>query len=1060
MLSWIFNKPEDADEPEGEIAATPRAVLTDEQRAAQREEAKALWMPRVLAAQGVDDDLLVILQQAPLTEIKLAAIEGLTGEAALKVAERELRKHDRRLHRAAKGRLDAAVARREARAEADALIAQAKALGSESPLPVNRLVALDRDWAILDAEHLVPEQQTEFVELRAQLDARLRQEGDEEHRSLNWLAAVEPAVEQAKRDMENIAKAGLAEEVTAVVAALQALIQGAPEGRTGADGQTRLQTVLDTALALHVRLRWLEGQQLVASTVDRAIEESTPAVERAPSDGAAVEQAALTEPTAVEEAGTEVESETATNASAEMEAGANAEAIVDAITDSATDSAAASGTDSTADIGADPPAQVATWGSLPAVQDAALDALLQARYQAWAQASIAGSASGAHRHGSTRHTQPETEEDAAQRAEHLRSFTEQLQRAEAALADGHIADLQGVLQALDGQLPTARNRAPWDALHGRLQAVQAEFARLKGWQQWSNARAIDDLVTQAEALARFTQAAGKPGAPKLAVKAHGEAIASMRKQWKELSQQGAPAPQALWRRFDAALQIAHQPVAAHIEALNAARQENLKAREALLDVLDAVSIGGGGDSNERLTRTTTAVTPQDTAEVTPGGAAPGEVEASLGAIVDTPVDEQISAIEAAGAPAGHVPIGSAHAPASWKEVARALDRFQSAWRQLGPLEHTVPPASRKALNARLLASVQRLEGPLEQTRAQAQARREQLVVQAEALAAQADNPRRDAPAQVRDLSARWREEASALPLARKVETALWNRFKKACDTVFAQRVAAQTAREAQWAANVASREALLLRAEELPQSATARDIRAMVAELDEAWNTPIDIPRAAIPALEKRHRAARESTAARLAQYGQQRWLAQCDALAQALGLATPAPPPDSENDATPAADAALGEGVTVADGASAQHVPSDPQDSLALPPTWAQAVASRGAAQAQPGAKGAGKGGAPQLLTEAAIDDCVLALEAALHVPASPESLAARQQWKLRVLKDALEGRGTQARPGSAPAAATLVSLLQQPRFTDGQRARLAAVVQALRQQPPGALGLPVVAG
>lgn len=1035
MLSWIFNKPEDADEPEGETAAPARAVLTDEQRAAQREEAKALWMPRLLAAQGVDDDLLGILQQAPLTEIKLAAIEGLTGEAALKVAERELRKHDRRLHRAAKGRLDAAVARREARAEAYALIAQAKALGSESPLPVNRLVALDRAWASLDAEHLVPEQQTEFVELRSQLDARLRQAGEEEHRSLNWLAAVEPAVEQAERDMENIAKAGSAEAVTAVVAAMQALIQGAPEGRTGADGQKRLQTVLDTALALHVRLRWLEGQQLVASTVDRGIEESTPAVAPAPSDGTAVEHAALTEPTAVEEAGTEVESKTATNSSAEMEAGAKAESIAVAITDSATGSASASGTDPAADVSFAPPAQVATWGSLPAVQDAALDALLQARYHAWAQAGIAGSASGAHGHGSTHHTQPESEEDAAQRAEHLRSFTEQLQHAEAALAEGQIADLQGVLQALDSQLPSARNRAPWDALLGRLQAVQAEFARLKGWQQWSNARAIDDLVTQAEALARFTQAAGKPGAPKLAVKAHGEAIASMRKQWKELSQQGAPAPQALWRRFDAALQIAHQPVAAHIEALNAARQENLKAREALLEALDAVLLEGASDSKSKTGVATSAATDPASEGVM--------AEDATADNRDAPADDPIAQPDAAQSSEGNAAADTSHEPMPWKEVARALDRFHSAWRQLGPPEHTVAPASRKGLNARLQASLQRLEAPLAQERAQAQARREQLVVQAEALAAQSDNPRRDAPAQVRELSARWREEASALPLARKVETALWNRFKKACDTVFAQRVAAQTAREAQWAANVASRQALLQRAEELPQSATARDIRAMVAELDEAWNTPIDFPRAAIPALEKRHRAARENTAARLAQYGQQRWLAQCDALAQALGLVTPAPQPDSENGATPAADAA----------------PGDHQASLALPPTWAQAVASRGAAPAQPGAKGAGKGGAPQLLTEAAIDDCVLALEAALHVPASPESLAARQQWKLRALKDALEGRGMQARPGSAPVAATLVTLLQQPRFTDGQRARLAAVVQALRQQPPGALGLPVVA-
>jgi hypothetical protein len=171
-----------------------------------------------------------------------------------------------------------------------------------------------------------------------------------------------------------------------------------------------------------------------------------------------------------------------------------------------------------------------------------------------------------------------------------------LQQAEQALAEGQLGALQQQLQAIDVLVGPNRATVWPDALRGRLAALRAEGARLKGWQQWGGARAREDLVTEAEALARHTQAATDSEAvskPKLNLTDHAQAIQALRQRWKELDRLSAAAPQTLWQRFDAALQTAHAPVAAQQAALQAAREENLAAREALLAGLDALPLVSG-----------------------------------------------------------------------------------------------------------------------------------------------------------------------------------------------------------------------------------------------------------------------------------------------------------------------------------------------------------------------------------------------------------------------------------------------------------------------------------
>jgi hypothetical protein len=307
----------------------------------------------------------------------------------------------------------------------------------------------------------------------------------------------------------------------------------------------------------------------------------------------------------------------------------------------------------------------------------------------------------------------------------------------------------------------------------------------------------------------------------------------LRTRWKELDRLGAVASQSLWQRFDAALHIAYEPVGVQQAALKAARQQNLADRQALLDTLEALP---------------------------DAPAARGE-----GAATDTHGEE---------------------AQNFWREQMRALDRFQTAWRQLGPPEHTVPSAARNALMARHRAALDRVALPLQQARQVAAEQREQLIAQAEALVQAAARPGpNDAPQRVRDLQLQWQHHARQLPLARGVEAALWNRFRAATDAVFAQRDAVFHARDAELAANLVECQALIARVEALSDVDDNAEIKRTLAEADRLWRQGGELPRGAGPAMETRYHAARTAATQRLADSAQRGWQAQCDAAAAALAL-------------------------------------------------------------------------------------------------------------------------------------------------------------------------------
>jgi hypothetical protein len=499
------------------------------------------------------------------------------------------------------------------------------------------------------------------------------------------------------------------------------------------------------------------------------------------------------------------------------------------------------------------------------------------------------------------------------------------------------------------------------ALRPRIDALQAEYARLKGWQHWGGGLARDELVLQAEALAAASSGEGGTRIVKLSIKQQAEVIDDLRARWKELDRLGGATSRSLWQCFDAALKTAYQPVAAHLDAQQAVRRQNLEARNKLVEALNAVALPVAGETE----------------------AAP-----------------------------------------DWKSLATALGHFHTEWRKLGPLEHTVPHKERDKLLERMSAAVQRLEAPLNEVRRGARLVRERLIARAKALATQAGAGAqgRETTDKVRELQAEWQQHARELPLARAVENALWAEFKGDIDAIFSARDAVFDARDAQFKAQGAERAALIERLAALNADTPPAELKRTLAEVDAQWQRTGPAPRHDAAALDSSFRQARDAVVQWLAGSARRQWHATCDALVAKLALCEAL-----EQAADPVEE----------QPALAQRWAAFP----VLPAPWEQALAQR--ASLVPAAPAGG----PRVA--ASTDELLLQLEAAFQLASPPAFEAARRQMKLHAMKAALEGRPSAAAPPIAPDQC-LVAALSRTSLDESQRARLLAVITAVRDRGP----------
>lgn len=188
-------------------------------------------------------------------------------------------------------------------------------------------------------------------------------------------------------------------------------------------------------------------------------------------------------------------------------------------------------------------------------------------------------------------------------------------------------------------------------------------------------------------------------------------------------------------------------------------------------------------------------------------------------------------------------------PASvdWKAVAGFAARTAQAWQRLGPIDRK----EKKSADAEFATAMRLLSAPLAAQRQIEIDRREKLIAEASELNP-ADRRVLDA---LRALQERWQECAKSLPLERKDEQALWQRFRGACDEIFAKRKEAAHAADADRHSHLREKEALCTMLEAL-DTASPDVISKKMREATDAWNRTGPVPRASEQQIEKRYQTA------------------------------------------------------------------------------------------------------------------------------------------------------------------------------------------------------------
>jgi hypothetical protein len=185
------------------------------------------------------------------------------------------------------------------------------------------------------------------------------------------------------------------------------------------------------------------------------------------------------------------------------------------------------------------------------------------------------------------------------------------------------------------------------------------------------------------------------------------------------------------------------------------------------------------------------------------------------------------------------------AAADWKSLAKQRRELERRWREAGPVDRKAAKAQEKAFRAALA----RLDGHLDRERKRCLREREALIAQVEALHGTDDS--RDAIEQCKALQRHWQV---TVPLQRKREQALWERFRGACDVLFEQHKEVQSQRRASARAAIEAREALCARLEALlgVDADGLADARREADRLRAEWREAPRAPRREGDGLERR----------------------------------------------------------------------------------------------------------------------------------------------------------------------------------------------------------------
>ena len=360
----------------------------------------------------------------------------------------------------------------------------------------------------------------------------------------------------------------------------------------------------------------------------------------------------------------------------------------------------------------------------------------------------------------------------------------------------------------------------------------------------------------------------------------------------------------------------------------------------------------------------------------------------------------------------------------WKQVASSSQRLRQAWMRLG----TIDRKEKKRLDTEFGNALDALLKPLDTQRQIETARREQLIVEVGLL----KPSERNTVDMLRALQDKWQELAKALPLERRAEQALWQRFRAACDDIFAKRKETAHAADHERREHLHAREALCAALEtavvpEGDDKQRSAYINQLLRETRAAWNATGPVPRASEAKIEQRYQDAVAGLQAQADAIAQRAGAAQANAMRDKLRLVQ-------------SLEAALAEGGDTADAQAwterwAALPPLDAQYERSLQTRFAAAIAAIGEGRAAHVARL--QASVPRLLEE------VLRLEIVAGVDSGAEFARDRLKMQVEVLQSSLKS-------GQKPLsqASQLMQLCAMAALTD---ARTASRIEALLRRIGG---------
>lgn len=192
----------------------------------------------------------------------------------------------------------------------------------------------------------------------------------------------------------------------------------------------------------------------------------------------------------------------------------------------------------------------------------------------------------------------------------------------------------------------------------------------------------------------------------------------------------------------------------------------------------------------------------------------------------------------------------------WKQAG---DRFKSIvdeWRAIRGIDRKTDDALWKRFS-KARDTFTRARGShfaeLDKQRVAAQAVKEKLIKEAEALSGSRDW--RETTAAYRDLMTQWKAAGRA---PRDIEDKLWERFRAAQDAFFSRRNEDAAERDAEFAANAAVKEKLLVEAEQIVIGDDLEEAKRALRSVQERWEAAGKVPRERMRELDGRLRVVEE----------------------------------------------------------------------------------------------------------------------------------------------------------------------------------------------------------